>query len=142
MKTKIKHYCDIQHFLGTRNTSIYTIASYWAGKTLQERVCCNGGFVHLCIMMMMNSVLLLIRLVTFNEVEGLFEPVRGAVTGVERNHSEFDPWQQIWVFIYLLQGVQHCLQRLHSVLQLQQASSIHLYFVSVRVMFQNTVMGY
>jgi len=73
------------------NTSIYTIASYWAGKTLQQRVCYNCGFVHLCIMMMMMiSVLLLVRLVTFNEVEGLFEPVRGAITGVERNHSEFD----------------------------------------------------
>jgi len=43
------------------------------------------------MMMMMNSVLLLIHLVTFNEVEGLFEPVRGAITGVECNHSEFDP---------------------------------------------------
>lgn len=32
------------------------------------------------------------------------------------------------VFIYLLQGVQHCLQRLYSVLQLQQASFIHPYF--------------
>ena len=40
--------------------------------------------------MMMIGVLLLIRLVTFNKVEGLFEPVRGAITGVERNHPEFD----------------------------------------------------
>jgi len=47
--------------------------------------------VHLSIMMMKNSVLMLIRLVTFDEVEGLLEPVRGAITGVESNHSEFDP---------------------------------------------------